>query len=114
MITDSTAASAPAPGPEDFFPRPLRGFVPLLWLLGLAAGFALSWEPLLHHLDYVKRFGDLAHHILWVGLGAVVVGLPIYQWIRRRGWWRYELLALAAWAVAVGLLRDPLATLTVL
>lgn len=113
-MSDSTSASAPDPGPEDLFLRPLRGFAPLIWFIGLAAGLALSWEPLLHHLDYVKRFGDLAHYILWVGLGGLIVGLPLYQWIRRRGWWRYELFVLTAWAVAVGLLRDPLATLAVL
>ena len=114
MITRSTPAPEPGSRRDEFALRPLRGFTPLIWFIGLAAGLALSWEPLLHHVDYIKRFGDLAHRILWTGLGALVVALPLYQWIRGRGWWRYELLALAAWPVTFGLVRDPLATLTVL
>jgi hypothetical protein len=114
MITRSTPAPEPGSRRDEFALRPLRGFTPLIWFIGLAAGLALTWEPLLHHVDYIKRFGDLAHRILWTGLGALVVALPLYQWIRGRGWWRYELLALAAWPVTFGLVRDPLATLTVL
>ena len=98
----------------DFTLRSLRGFAPLIWFAGLAAGFALSWDPLLEHLGYIEASGDVYYRALLAGLAVLLAALPLYQWIRRRGLWRYELLVLAAWPLAVCLLREPMATFTIL
>ena len=98
----------------DFGFRSLRGFAPFIWFLGLAVGFALSWDPLLEHLAYIEAYGDVYYRAVLTGLAVLLVALPLYQWIRRRGLWRYELLVLAAWPLAVCLLREPVATFTIL
>ena len=111
---DQSPGPAPQPDATDSTLRSLRGFAPLVWFLGLAAGAALSWKPLLEHIDYLASAADVDGRAVLAGLGALLVALPLYQRVRQGGLWRYELVALAAWTLTVCLFRAPVATFTIL
>jgi len=85
-----------------------------LWFVGLACGLTLSWQPLLDHLAYFERYGDVVYQGLLAGLACLGLGLPLYQWVRQRFLWRYELLILAGLPLFACLARDARGLLVVL
>jgi len=91
-----------------------RGRVPAAaWLAWLAAAFALTLAPFLWHLDYFKHPGARFYPIFLAALVAAALAAPLYQRLRRGGFWRHEPALLAGLPLAAGLFYEPRATLVV-
>ncbi len=83
------------------------------WLAWLAAAFALTIRPFLWHLDYFKHPGARFYPLFLAVLVAAALAAPLYQHLRRSGFWRHEPALLAALPLAAGLFYEPRATLVV-
>jgi len=92
--------------PDAFLPRPFPRLVGAFWFVGLGCGLTLSWQPLLDHLAYFERYGGVVYQALVAGLVCLGLALPLYQWVRQRFLWRYELLILVGLPLLACLARD--------
>lgn len=79
----------------------------LAWTI---AAVLLTWRGLLWEVEYFKSPGPQYYRLCLILLAASPFALAAYQWIRRRGAWRYELAALAGLPVVAGLIYATRAT----
>jgi 4-amino-4-deoxy-L-arabinose transferase-like glycosyltransferase len=83
------------------------------WLAWLAAAFALTIRSFLWHLDYFKHPGARFYPLFLAALAVCALAAPLYQRLRRGGFWRHEPALLAALPLAAGLFYELRATLVV-
>ena len=72
---------------------------------------ALTVRPFLWHIDYFKRPGARFYPLFLAAISAAALGAPVYQRLRRSGFWRYEPALLAGLPLAAFVFYEPRATL---
>jgi Dolichyl-phosphate-mannose-protein mannosyltransferase len=87
-------------------------FKVIVWWAWLIAIFTLSAEPFLWQVRYFRIHGNLLYFraIIVILLLLIPACLFYVRW-RRRAWYRYELPAIAAAALGLGALEQPLGLL---
>jgi hypothetical protein len=84
------------------------------WIVWLAASFALSVPWFLWHLRIFETIDPRFYRLLLIVLPGGIIAGWVYSNLRRRGWWRYEPVALAVLPLILGAVYAPLATLVTL
>jgi len=74
----------------------------------------LTGKPFLWELSYFKSPGPRFYQVIIALLLAFPAILGLYQLLRRRAWWRYELAAVTAFPLAAALFYQPRAALVAL
>ena len=81
------------------------------WLVWLGIAVALTLRPFLWHIDYFRRPGARFYPLFLAVIAVAALGAPVYQRLRRSGFWRYEPALLAGFTLAAFLFYEPRATL---
>lgn len=81
------------------------------WLVWLGIAVALTARPLLWHIDYFKHPGTGFYPLFLAAIAVAALAAPVYQRLRRSGFWRYEPALLAGLTLAAFMFYEPRATL---
>ncbi|MGA2326316.1 MAG: hypothetical protein ABSH05_08505 [Bryobacteraceae bacterium] len=91
--------------------RPEARFAAAAWLVWLGVAVALTLRPFLWHIDYFKHPGARFYPLFLAAILAAALAAPLYQRMRRSGFWRYEPALLAGASLAALVFYEPRATL---
>jgi hypothetical protein len=83
----------------------------LFWSAWAALAVVLTWPGMRWHLEYFAGYGPRFRQFFPVLIALLAAGALAYQFIRKRGLWRYEPAGLAGLATLVLGLYQPRATL---
>jgi hypothetical protein len=78
------------------------------WWVWLAIMIALVAKPLRYEVDYFRLHGGQTNYVAIISLLLLAIPVCIvYVRLRRRGWYRYELQAIAGGAILLTVLEQP-------
>ncbi len=110
----ATQVNVSAPADADLELRWRSYFTPVVWFFWLGISVCLTWGPFLWHLDHFNKLAPNYPRLILAVVPTLGIAASLYQFVRRRGLWRYEPVLLAALLATGYLVYEPLATLIAL